>query len=235
VSLRRATSVLLVLGASLGAVACAGLAPLTPVQAGARAHAEELCRQWFPQGAWQATHVMHLKPPLGPEGVFLGAVAVEAGQPETFRGVLMSQEGFVLLDLTDGPGGLKVHRAVGPLSKPGYATSMAADIRLLLVPPVGSPLEVGQDDEGATVCRYGVPPGYVQIAVQGERAVVSRLDEGGAVLREGVLEGKDERGFARTLTLQSQGLFGYWLQLQLLDGTLASAEPAAAATAGESR
>jgi hypothetical protein len=194
----------------------AGPAALSPLAAQARAEAVEQCRAVFPRGQWRATHVVEARMPLGNEGSFIGVVAAGPGT-DAFRSLLMTQEGFVLFDARYRAGGIEVLRALPPLDPQGFGRGMTGDVRLLLFPPAGELVEVGKTREGQPACRWLKGKETVEVALTGAgKARLSRWDDG-SLAREAELSEIDRRGFARHARLETKGMVGYSLSLDLLD------------------
>jgi hypothetical protein len=206
----------------LGSVVClvsacrAGPAALSPFAPQARAETVELCRAVFPRGQWRATHVVEARMPLGNEGSFIGVVAAGPGS-DAFRSLLMTQEGFVLFDARYRAGAVEVLRALPPLDPQGFGRGMTGDVRLLLFPPAGMLVEVGKTRDGRPACRWRKGKETVEVALAGAgKARLSRWDDG-SLVREAVLDQIDRRGFARRARLETKGMVGYSLSLDLLD------------------
>ena len=194
----------------------AGPGALSPLLPPARTEAVEQCRAVFPRGQWRATHVVEARMPLGHEGSFIGAVAAGPG-PDAFRSLLMTQEGFVLFDARYDAGRVEVLRALPPLDPVGFGRGMTGDVRLLLFPPAGDLVEVGMTPRGERACRWRNGKQTVEVALTGAaEARLSRWDDG-SLVREAVLSGIDRRGFARHARLETQGVVGYSLTLELLE------------------
>jgi hypothetical protein len=201
---------------SLWGSACGGslptLKPLGPVD---HARTLALCPHVFPRAPWQATQVIEAQMPLGHGGSFLGAIRAEPGLAD-FRMLLMTQEGFVLFDAHYRRGRIRVFRAVPPLDSEEFGRGMAADVRLLLFPPAGSPSLVGLSPEGYPTCRYRDHRQVVDVELTGrEQARLSRFEEE-TLARVATMSAIDQRGFAHEAWLESQGTVGYRLHLTLL-------------------
>ncbi len=212
-----------------GSVVClvsachAGPGALSPLLPPARAEAIEQCRTVFPRGEWKATHVVEARMPLGNEGSFIGVVAAGPG-PDAFRSLLMTQEGFVLFDARYDAGRVEVLRALPPLDPEGFGRGMTGDVRLLLFPPAGDLVEVGRTSRGERACRWRKGRETVEVTLTGDTgARLSRWDDG-SLTREAVLSEIDPRGFARRSKLETKGVVGYSLSLELLDVEQADAE-----------
>lgn len=96
------------------------------------------CQSVFPKGNWQFVHevVFHFR---AGEGRFLGVVVLDGDE---LRCALTTLEGLTVFSaqasiLPDGP--VEVKRALPPLDKPGFATGLLADLRLLFTAPSGMP------------------------------------------------------------------------------------------------
>jgi hypothetical protein len=161
--------------------------------------------------------------PLGNEGSFIGVVAAGPG-PDAFRSLLLTQEGFVLFDARYDAGRVEVLRALPPLDPQGFGRGMTGDVRLLLFPPAGDLIEVGTTSRGERACRWRNGKETVEVALAGAaKARLSRWDDG-SLVREAVLSEIDQRGFARHARLETKGMVGYSLSLELLDVEPAGSE-----------
>lgn len=197
----------------------------------------DACRVAFPAPPWQATHTITARLPLGKNGAFLGVVTAPppAEQP-SFRSVLLSVEGLVLLDQTWTAGRVTTHRALPPLDRPGFAEGMAEDIRLLFIQPDGAPEAVGSyPGTGERVCRWRLPDGRREdVAVDpdgGWRILV--YDDDGDLVRHARFGGPLPSGFTARAVLEAPGRAGYSFVLVLVGvtpvaGAAAAADPAPA-------
>lgn len=87
-------------------------------------------------------------------------VTVISSREKSAHSVLMTIEGLVVFDARyDGQ--LVINRAVTPFDKEGFAAGLISDIQLIFFMPEGPLLETGNDQDGASVCRYQNPDGHI--------------------------------------------------------------------------
>jgi hypothetical protein len=209
----RRHAVVLAVGLALG---CGGLPSLRPLPEPRRSQVSQRCRNLFPEGSWQVTHLVHFHLKRGTSGSFVGAVAADDSGSE-FQAVMLSPEGFTLFDATYSPTGVEVHRAVPPLDASGFGRIMLDDIRLLLLAPDGPLVEIGQSESQEATCRWQRGDGRVVEAVLHSPGKTRlRLYADGELSREALLLGVARQRFAPEMQLRAFGAVGYRLQLQLM-------------------
>ncbi|MBI5501360.1 MAG: hypothetical protein HY907_14030 [Deltaproteobacteria bacterium] len=200
-------------------LACGGPPRLAPAAPEVRDEALARCLGVFPAPDFRAVHSIAAALPGGATGVFLGVSATSDGG-RSFRGNLLSLEGMVLVDIEWSPEGLVVHRALPPLDGEGFAAGMAADMRLLLLRPSGTPREVGEDGDGRVVCRWVRGDGAIQdvgVAVAGGEWTTTLWDARGVESRRVRGSGSARDGFASRMELTASGENAYSLVLELVE------------------
>lgn len=169
------------------------------------------CGECFPADAWRAVH--HIKANFGPAGS-ISLIGVSQGDPVSRKltSVLMTAEGFVLLDVQQSPGEQEVLRALPPFDNPEMVQGMLSDVALMFLPPKGRP------SISKTSCLWRLEGG--------SQFKVARLDDGGCLLelkdKSGELTRKVRMdsprgdGFASNVELTAMGQLQYALGLHLL-------------------
>jgi len=204
-------------GALWGVGCSSGLADLEVVSASERAHTAVGCRQLFPPRPWRATHVIDATLPLGQRATLIGAVASEE---HGFRSALLTQEGFVLLDVKYLSGEVEVLRAVSPVNRDGFAASMATDIDLLMQEPEGPLVQVGRATSGEPACRWhDDAETLVEVRLAPQGAELLRYDARGQLLRRATLGRIGADGIAHDMTIEAPGTTGYRLEVRRLEPT----------------
>lgn len=200
------------------AAGCSGPPPVAPAAADAVPAQLARCRAVFPRPDFRAVHAITATMPGDRPGAFLGVTATrEDGQ--AFRSELLSPEGMMLVNLEWSATGVVVHRALPPLDAAGFAEGMAADIRLLLLPPAGEPIAVGAYGDGRAACRWRRDDGGLLDVVVGAAGdwELHAWDTSGEPVREVRATGVRADGFAGRLELSAPGERGYSLVLELLE------------------
>jgi hypothetical protein len=196
--------------------ACTGLKPLIPLDPARKTAVLEDCQRPFLAGSYRLVHALETVMPGGAKGTAIGVLVAD---PRTrgFRTVLMTIEGFVLLDAEAGEK-LTIHRAVPPFNAPAFAAALAEDIRLAFFPPGAEPTAWGEGEEGALACRFERADGrLVEVMTRRDGDMVVRLYGAGQKLLKRVTMAPPQRpGLAEALTIQG-GWPPYTLQLRLLE------------------
>jgi len=166
-------------------------------------------------------HAIEARLPDGTVTALLGVVLVDL-PGNVLQCVLMTPEGFVLLDAVDHRG-IEIRRSVPPFDSAALSAGLLADIRLLFFPPSGTLWDAGWLKNGTAICRFS--------NIQGERTDVIatgadcweiRQYDGSDVLKRSIrLSGALRRGLFEKIELEALGLLGYSLKMTLLE-----AEPA---------
>jgi hypothetical protein len=197
--------------------ACAGLKPLTPLDAARKTTVLEGCRQPFLSGKYRLVHALETVMPDGAKGTAIGVLVAD---PRTrgFRTVMMTIEGFVLFDAEAGET-LTVHRAVPPFDRPAFAGGLAEDIRLAFFPPGEAPAAWGAGGEGATDCRFERTDGRLVevLTFKGGVMAIRLYGTGQELLKKVKMTLPEGPGLAETLEIQSSGWPSYTLRLRLLE------------------
>jgi hypothetical protein len=206
---------------------------ITPILAVAATHQPSIaaeCDRVFPKPPFEATHVVEAKLPMSDDTSLIGVVSANT---ESFRSVLLSQEGVVLFDAVRRADDLHVKRAVPPIDPEGFGRHMTGDVGLMLIRPVGAPSDVGLTHSGTKICRWTrrakAGEEIVEVELDAPRAARLRRFLDGRLERSARLTAIDERGYAHDAVLETTGLIGYELHLTLLsadDGSKGSTEAA---------
>jgi hypothetical protein len=108
------------------------------------------CASLFPAGRWQFVHTIAFRTDQG-EGTALGVVVLSETE---IRCALMTVEGLTLFEArAAGEAAPEVIRAIPPFDRPGFATGLMRDIRLIFRPPPGK-AEAGRLADGGPICRF---------------------------------------------------------------------------------
>jgi len=161
-------------------------------------------------------HIIEAKLPDGTVTSILGVVLVDP-QADSLHCVLMTPEGFVLLDAVDNQG-MAMQRGLPPFDSPAFAAGMLADIRLMLFPPQGPLKDRGRLENGAAICRYSDDEGKMTDVITGEadRREIRQYDASGFLQRVVRLSEAGQPGIYGKIELDAAGS-GYSLQLTLLE------------------
>jgi hypothetical protein len=196
--------------------ACSELKPLVPLDPSRKNAVFENCLRPFLPGSYRLVHSLERITPDGPQGT---AVGILSADPRTrgFQTALMTIEGWVLFDAEVGQT-LTVHRAIPPFDSPAFAKALAEDIRLAFFPPADEPVNWGEGEKGAMVCRYERADGQlVEVITPPQGAVEIRLyGTGHEVLKRVAMSRPERRGLADTLEIKN-GWPPYTLRLRLLE------------------
>ena len=163
---------LLILGGLM--LSCAGLPTLQQPAGPDSAKENPACQAFYPRGKWQLLHTIEAELPGNRKGFLMGVTRLSS-QERSARCVIMTLEGFVLLDARyDGE--VKIERAVAPFDNPAFAQGVMADIRLIFFKPMADETTTGKLADGATVCRHRLADGHViDITQRGDMLWETRL------------------------------------------------------------
>jgi hypothetical protein len=171
----------------------------------------EGCIKCFPAGAWRAVH--RIEADFGPAGS-ISLIGVSKGDPASHEltSVLMTAEGFVLLEVEQSHGEQEVLRALSPFDKPQMVQGMLNDVEMMFMLPQGKP------SVGKASCGWNLE--------NGGQLSAARLADGGCLLELKDKAGELKRnvrmfppwrdGFAREVELKAMGHPEYTLGLHLL-------------------
>jgi hypothetical protein len=197
-----------------------GCAQLPRLQTPADSAVTPACEGLFPQGCWELVHTIQAAPPGGRIQTMIGASRICSAE-RSIHCVLMSLEGLVLFE-ADYDGGISVRRAVGPLSRDGFADGLIQDILLIFFAPQGELQCIGRLADGSGVCRYAaagnqtrdiiaLPRGGWQIRAYDARKRLART------VTYAAPESGSPGGLASRIELQAHGLAGYRLEMTLVE------------------
>ncbi len=170
------------------------------------------CQSCFARWPWRAVH--RIQADFYPTGS-LSLIGVSQGDPlsRDLSTVLMTAEGFVLLECKRSHGKLKVLRALPPFDKPAMVQGLLADVVLMFLPPNGKPSKT------AGGCFWEL--------TDGSRLGVERQDDGGCRLRlwneldvltrQVHMTAPWHNGFAEDLELKASGEVSYRIVLRLIE------------------
>lgn len=162
-------------------------------------------------------HAIEAQLPDGNMALLLGVVLVDPPK-QTLSCVLMTPEGFVLLDATAHQGLEEIRRGVPPFDSPAFSAGMLADISLLLFPPPGTLQDAGHLKNGASICRFSDNQGSTtDVVARGkDRWEIRQYDAAGFLRRSVQLSGRRE-GLFEQIELAIPGFMGYFLKMTLLE------------------
>jgi len=156
-----------------------------------------------------------------PDGTITSALGIVLVDPRegSLHCVLMTPEGFVLLDAVDDRRLTTVQQGVPPFDQPAFAEGMMADIRLMLLPPMGKQRDAGLLKDNVAVCRYSDDEGGVTdvIARNGDSREIRQYDMSGFLRRSIRLSEARKHGIFGKIELDAPGFTGYSLRLTLLE------------------
>lgn len=198
--------------------ACSHLPQRKPVAAPLAPHILNSCKKVFVSQKIQLIHRITAELPNGKTETFLGISQI---YPDTkkLHCVLMTLEGLVLLEAQDD-GKLSVKRAVPPFDRPGFAAGMMADIRLVFLLPESIRNQAAMEDNTSNICRYVLSNNKVEeIMLQPNNQTMIHLYTPSKKLYRSVrLEpGKEPLNSVKKAELTAHGLFGYRLQMTLIE------------------
>ena len=140
-------------------IACSTLPSLQPADHAVRGEFPQTCHRLFPSGKWQFVHSIEAVMPGGHRGLVMGATIISS-RDKSARCVLMTIEGLVVFDAQFDQR-LVINRAVAPFDNEDFAAGLIRDIKLIFFMPQGSLVEIGNDPNDASVCRYQNPDGRI--------------------------------------------------------------------------
>lgn len=162
-------------------------------------------------------HAIEARLPDGTVTALLGVVLVDL-PGNVLHCVLMTPEGFVLLDAVDHQG-IEIRRSVPPFDSAAVSAGLLADIRLLFFPPSGALLDAGWLKNGTAICRFSNIQGpRTDVIATGADCWEIRQYDGSDVLQRSIrLFGALRRGLFEKIELEVPGLLGYSLKMTLLE------------------
>lgn len=175
------------------------------------AQSDERCIKCFPAGAWRVVH--RIEADFGPAGS-ISLIGVSQGDParHALTSVLMTAEGFVLLEVKQSHGEQEILRALPPFDKPQMVQGMLTDVELMFMLPQGKP------SIGKSSCGWNLE--------NGDQLSAARLEDGGChldlknktgdLIRSVRMFPPWQDGFTREVELRAIGGLEYTLRLHLL-------------------
>jgi hypothetical protein len=197
---------------SAGCVSLSEKSPSSGLPAG-----PSFCFVAFPAEPWESVHKIEASFQGRSVSTLLG---VTRGDPKgrALNSILMTPEGFILLEAEMRDGEIKIVRAAPPFDSPAFAGGMMEDVGLLFLAPRGkaAPWRKGREDIG--ICEWKDLDGS-RTEIQGSRINgwrITRRNDRGEVVREASLDGPFVRGLAVHMELQAFRPASYNLRLTLL-------------------
>lgn len=206
--------------------ATTSILPVSPADAQQTLHA---CQHLFSAVPFEATHVVEASIPFSDDSSLIGVVAATP-QDKSFRSVLLTQEGVVLFDAIRKDDSIHVVRALPPIDAEGFGRHMTDDVRMVLMRPSGRSPELGQTNEGKSICRWSSGNEQIEILLMGPRSARLTRYRDGAIVRRAALNAIGDDGVARDILLETTSLIGYQLHLILVsmerkDATKTGSQP----------
>jgi len=167
---------------------------------------------------YRLIHAMEAELPDGTVTAALGVVLVDP-HGDSLHCVLMTPEGFVLLDVVDDRE-ITVRRGVPPFNHPVFAARMMADMRLMLLPPRGRLRDAGHLKDGTAICRYSDEEGKmidIVASKDDDRREIRQYDSSGFLRRLICLSPDGQAGIFGKIELEAPSFTGYALQLTLIE------------------
>ncbi len=143
----------------LGTVSCTGLPKLDPVNPSIIPEIHKKCSDVFPEGKWRFVHLIEFPMP-GNKKSFVMGITVISQEERKIASVIMTIEGFVLLDAYYDQK-VVINRGISPFDSIDFVRGMMDDIKLMFFKPEGSLIESGMTGDGLHVCRYKNDAGRV--------------------------------------------------------------------------
>ncbi len=181
------------------------------------------CEDVFPLGEWQFVHSIDFTMPDGTGTTVVGITTLSA---DSIKSALITVEGFTLLEAESSKdNSFRVHRAVPPFDKPGFAKGMMHDINTIFKPPPGSMVQKGRIDAGDPVCRYTDAKGQVTDILPNKDDCWQITSYTPSRIKDRSITGRSctENRATRIpdyLELQTYGKTGYTLKMTLLRAEL---------------
>ncbi len=198
------------------AVSCAGLPRITPAGAPEASELKKKSVSPFLKGKWRVVHSIQGTLPGGSTADMIG-VTIASSDTGAIRSTLMSIEGLVLLDAEFNKS-LVINRGIGPLGRHDLVTGMMRDIRLILFAPPGTMADAGTLADGDGACRYRSDDGDVLVLMKKSGDIeVRAYDRSARPLRTVRFMDIRPGGIPKKIELESAGLLGYSLRLDLLE------------------
>ena len=189
---------------------CSQVPDLTRVPSSVGEQIVASCQQTYPTGYWTVVHRIEITLPDRGHSMMMG---VTSYGPKGIESVLMSPEGVVLFQGLYSNGRIRVERALPPMDDPGFQHQMFRDIRRLFFPPAGALPRPGRIG-GKAACRWEAK-GMVVDVIPGSPTRM-RAYRGKRLVQTVRYRGPVQNGFARTMVLETRGMFGYSMVFTLI-------------------
>lgn len=181
------------------------------------------CLDLFPEGKWQLMHNIQTITPDGRKGHLVGVIVLSSS-PRNLKCVLMTIEGFVLFD-AELDNGIKINRGVPPFNTDAFAKGIIDDIQLIFLRPLGTLKNSGHLENGSRICRYQMPDDSIIDAIihSKKKWEINRYTKNGKRIRSIQASnirhesGNAEHHLPKSLNLIAHGLFGYELNMELVE------------------
>jgi len=206
----------------LGTVSCTGLPKLDPVNSSKIPDIHKRCSDVFLEGKWQFIHLIEFTMP-GNKKSFVMGITVISPEERKIKSVIMTIEGFVLLDAYYDQK-VVINRGIPPFDSIDFARSMMDDIKLMFFKPDAGLIESGMSGDGLHICRYKNATGSVidVIIKSGCDWEIRKYNQGGNLIKtvkaghcKKVLGSPNKIGFPSKIELASRGINRYALAFEL--------------------
>lgn len=148
----------------------------------------------------------------------IGITAADPGQ-KSLQAVLMTVEGLVIFDACNTGGAVKINRGLSPLDSMDFAVALMKDISLIYYLPDYSESVSGSLDCGFSVNRFFCRDGMIidMITQNGQSGKINQYDRSYNLVRTAEISRVNRDGIPVSVTLTAHGVFGYTLNLDLLE------------------
>jgi hypothetical protein len=206
----------------LGTVSCTGLPKLDPVNSSKIPEIHKRCSDVFLEGKWQFIHLIEFTMP-GNKKSFVMGITVISPEERKIKSVIMTIEGFVLLDAYYDQK-VVINRGIPPFDSIDFARSMMDDIKLMFFKPEAGLIDSGMSGDGSHICRYKNAAGSVidVITNSGCDWEIRKYNQGGNLIKtvkadhcKNVLGSPNKIGFPGKIELASRGINRYALAFEL--------------------
>ena len=195
-----------------------GCAPLTERSKGPALSGDvSFCYAIFPVERWESVHKVEAA--IQGKAIFT-LLGVTRGDPKEdgLHSLLLTPEGFILLEAEMRDGKTRTLKAIAPFDSPAFTSGLMEDVRLLFLSPKGKPASGGKREDGTCTCLWARPDGS-STQIKGSMDLgwrIVRRDEHGDVTREILLNGPFVNGWATHMELRAFKPASYNLRLTLV-------------------
>jgi hypothetical protein len=190
------------------------------------------CSRPYIDGTWRFVHAIQAEMRPGKKGFFMGVTRISP-EKKSIRCVMMTIEGFVLLDATTAKNALTIHRGVSPFDSRHFVQGLMEDIKLAFFKPPGQPLKAGTFEDGLFVCRYKSPDGRITDIVTGDNSAweIRRYNKNKTLSRSikaskpEKLSGQGGTWLPGRIEIKAHGMHEYLLTLDLIESELIAEQP----------